>query len=141
MTAKIIDKDPKRVGEWVCERIAGKYSGGPSIGLERNGKLVAGVVFEDFTGSSIVMHVAIEGRMTRQFLWYAFYYPFKELKVKKIIGLAPAWKENILSFDKNIGFVEQFRIDDYYPLGAAVILTMTPDQCKFLRSRYEHGRG
>lgn len=135
---RVIDKEFKRVGEWVCERIEGIYTtGGPAIGLERDGKLEAGVLYEGFTGSSIQMHVAIDGRMTPSFLWYSFYYPFNELKVKKIIGIVPAWKPDVLAFDKNIGFVEAFTIEDYYPLGAAIILTMTPSQCRFLGKRYE----
>lgn len=137
---QIIDNDPRRVGEWVINRVGGLYVRGQAIGLERQGRLEAGVLFDEFNGASIRMHVAIEGRLTRDFLWYAFHYPFNECKVNKIIGLVPSVKTSVLEFDKHIGFVEECRVKDAHPFGDIVILSMTRKQCRFLELKHGFSR-
>lgn len=111
------------------------YVRGQAIGIERRGKIECGVLFDEFNQASIRMHVALEGRMTPEFLWYIFYYPFMECKVNKIIALVPSTKENVLKFDKHIGFVEEYRIKDAHPGGDTVILSMTLQQCKYLEPK------
>lgn len=129
----IIDDQHEIVGRWVCSRTGGTFSGGTALGLQKSGELVAGVLYDNYNGASVCMHVAGEGRwMNRDFLWYAFHYPFNEMKVKKIIGLVPSVAENVLQFDEHIGFVEEHRIADAHPEGDLVILSMTREQCRFL---------
>lgn len=50
-----------------------------AIGLERDGELVAGTIYEGFNGHNVWMHVAIPGRITPAYLRYCFHYPFIEL--------------------------------------------------------------
>lgn len=130
----IVDNDPVRVGKWVCERAGGTYVEGSAIGLEKGGSLVAGVLFDHYNGASVCMHVAGEGKkwMNREFLWFSFYYPFEQLKVKKVLGIVPSSLEAVLEFDKHIGFTEEHRIKDGHPTGDLVILSMTREQCRFL---------
>lgn len=126
------------VGPWVCDRTGGTYTEGTTIGLEKDGALVAGVLYDHYNGASIAMHVAAVGKrwMTREFLHFCFWYPFKQLKVKKVIGMVPSSNEQAMRFDKHLGFREEARVKDAHPEGDLVILTMTEKDCRFLRGSY-----
>ena len=134
MSAKIITDDQERIGRWLHERIEGVYSPnlGSYIGLEKNGEIIAATGYEDFTGTSVRTHIAVEGRITKEFLRFIFWYPFEQLKVKKLIGLVSGGNEKALKLDKNMGFVEEAIVKDVYPNGDLHILTMTKEQCRFL---------
>lgn len=104
------------------------------IGLERDGRLVAGVKFDDWNQRSICMHVAAEGSswMNREYLWYCFHYPFVELGVSKILGLVAESNVRARRFDEHLGFRLEYSIADAHPDGALLIYSMTKEQCRFL---------
>lgn len=133
---KQIISEPKDIlGQWLCSRTGGIYTGeGQYIGLVENGQIIACVGFEDYNGASIRMHVAGEGKrwLTRDYLKFCFWYPFEQLKVKKIIGLVSSKNEQALRFDKHLGMVHEATIKDAAPDGDLLILTYTKEQCKFL---------
>lgn len=135
----IVTGQDQRVGSWVCERTGGSYTEGSTVGLEKDGKLVAGVLYDHYNGASIAMHVAAEGKrwLNRDYLWFCFWYPFEQLKVKKVIGLVPSTNEAALKFDLHLGFVEEGRIADAVPDGDLILLTMTRQQCRYLER--DHG--
>lgn len=140
----IITGQNERVGRWVCERTGGTYSGADSvaIGLEEQGELIAGVLYDHWNGKSIAMHVAgVESRwMTREFLWYCFHYAFNELRAAKVLGLVSSSNAEALSFDERLGFQTAAVIEDACKDGDLVILTMTRDQCKWLALGERYGR-
>ena len=130
------------IGEWVAKKIGGIYSSleSQAMGLERDGKLIAGIIYEDWNGASIVCHLAIEGRITREFLREISDYAFIQCKVHKVI--APVNSSNAKSehFIRNMGFVEEGRLRDAHPQGDVVIYTLTKQDCRFLRERYGEKR-
>jgi len=72
-TPIIIDKDHERVGQWLQTQGACQYnSAAVCIGLERNGELVAGVQYEQYTGvgGSMLVSLAVTGRLTKAFMRY-----------------------------------------------------------------------
>lgn len=132
----IVTDRQDELGEWLCSRTGGQYvpGSGVYIGNELHGKIVAVAGYEDFNGASVRVHVAGEGRwMTRDFLWYGFYYPFEEMKVKKIIGLVASTNLKALKLDLHFGYLHEATIQDAVPGGDLYILTMTKDQCRFLK--------
>lgn len=132
--AKIITDDQERVGKWLHDKIGGVYANeiGSYIGLEKDGVIIAATGYEDFTGVSVRTHIAVNGKITKEFLRFIFWYPFEQLKVKKLIGLVSSGNEKALKLDKNFGFVEEAIVKDVYKDGDLHILTMTRDQCRFL---------
>jgi RimJ/RimL family protein N-acetyltransferase len=133
----IVCDQPERVGRWVCERAGGSWvpGRGTAIGLERNGRLVAGVIFDDFNGANINMHVASDGSrgwLNREYLWFCFYYPFVQLGVKRITGIVPECNEAAARFDEHIGFELEARLKDAHPDGDLLIYKMTSDKCRWL---------
>lgn len=136
--AKIVTDKQDELGHWLCSRTGGEYTGGGSyVGLEKDGSIVAVVGYEDYNGASVRMHVAGEGRrwMTREYLWYCFYYPFEQIKVKKILGLVHSANVDAIRLDKHLGFVHEATITDAVPNGDLLILTMTKEQCRFLTKK------
>lgn len=141
----MIVTDVSRVGPWVCERTGGKFEPGCSaaIGWEEDGELRAGVLYDQFNGRSICMHVASDGSrkwMTREYLWVCFDYPFHQLGVNRIIGLVDSTNEQALRFDLALGFKVECEIEDAGKTGSLVILSMSKDSCRWLRIGERHGR-
>ena len=133
----MIVTDASTIGPWVCKRTGGSYHGdGTTIGIEKDGELIAGVLFDQYNGSSACMHVAaVPGKrwMTREYLKVCFDYPFRQLKLKKLIGLVDSTNKEGLAFDIHLGFVTEAVIKDASKYGDLHILTMTPAQCRFFK--------
>ncbi len=130
--------DVERIGPWVAERTGGSYypGSGQAIGLERDGKLIAGVLYDNCNGKSVQMHVASDGSrrwMTKEYLHICFDYPFRQLGVRKIIGLVDSENSDALRFDLALGFVVEHVVKDAGRYGDQVILSMTPEQCRWNR--------
>ena len=106
-----------------------------ALGLERDGRLVAGVLYDGWNGVNMWMHSAIEpgAYLGRAFPWYVFHYPFIELGCKRLTGLVEASNAEALRFNSRLGFKIEARL-----LGAAsddgdtLIMVMTPENCRWL---------
>lgn len=138
MTWRLILDDKHRCGEWARERIPHVPSWGEwfeTIGLERDGELVAVVVYNFFSGADIAMHIAaVPGRrwMTRGLLRAAFRYPFVQLEVQRVTGYVPASNAEALRLDRHLGFVEEGRMREALPGGEDVIvLGMLRRECRW----------
>jgi RimJ/RimL family protein N-acetyltransferase len=126
---------PEEVGRWVCDRIGGAFdpTSATAIGLERDGKLIAGVIFDHWNGRSIAMHVAGEGGhwMTRDYAKACFGYAFNQLKVNKILGFVDSENHAARRYDEHLGFVLEGVIRDAGKNGDLLIYSMTPEQCRW----------
>jgi RimJ/RimL family protein N-acetyltransferase len=107
-----------------------------AIGLTKDGELVAGVWYEDYSKKSITCHIAITGRITRQYLGIIFDYPFVQLGVEKIICPVLSDNDKSIRLVKNMGFEEQARLLDVSPSGDMLFFVMSKDKCRFLGERY-----
>lgn len=130
---------PREVGEWICARIGGVFdpAGATAIGLESNGALIAGVMFDHWNGRSIAMHVAGEGGhwMTRQFARDCFGYAFNQLKATKVLGFVDSKNAAARRYDEHLGFQLEAVITDAGKEGDLLIYSMTPGQCRWIGER------
>jgi len=101
------------------------------VGVQVGGRITAGALYDYCNGASVYMHAAIE-RLTREFLWVAFDYPFNQLGVNVIIGLVPEANLKARRFDEHVGFVLNSRIANGDPDGDLLIYTMNRSQCRYL---------
>lgn len=125
------------MGKWVCERLDTKWrDGNKCIGLERNGQIVAGVMFDWTNGASITAHIAITGPINREFIWFIFYYPFEQLKVNVILGQVSSTNKKAQKFDEHLGFRLHTVIPYGSPDGDLLIYSMYKHQCKWLRIKH-----
>ncbi len=127
------------VTEWVANRIA-EFSGfsiSQSIGWQRNGRILAGVVYENWNGPNVVCHIAAEGKnwLTRQYLWTIFDYPFNQLRAKRIT--APVGEGNAVSrrFVEGLGFELEARLYGAHPSGDLLMYMLRKPQCRWLGIR------
>lgn len=140
-STKILDQDHARVGAWMGTHGAGYYRDGTTcIGLEREGKIVAAAMYDGFNGSSIFAHIAITGKMTREWLWFICYYPFVQLKCEVVIGLVSSANHAAQRFDEHFGFVKQCVIPGGDPQGDLIIYALRKADCRFLTKGKHYGQ-
>lgn len=106
------------------------------LGLVRDGEMVAGVLYKDFTGGSVWMHVAAQPGarwMTRDYLRYCFAYPFNEMKVNQILGWVEADNADARRFNEHLGFKAQHTLQGAGRNAADVIIyAMTRKECRYV---------
>ena len=122
------------IGAWVADRIAGEFYSETSsaIGLEKDGVIVAGVIYENWNRASIFCHIAIEGRMTKAYLKAIFDYPFTVCECKKIIVPVVSNHAKSIKLVTKMGFTEEARLKDASLDGDIIFLTLARENCRFL---------
>ena len=100
-------------------------------------ELWGGVVFQNYTGASIGIHVAAfrDDWINKDMLWVTFHYPFVQLGCKKIFGLVPVSNRKALEFDLKLGFKIEATITDVFDDGDCAVVSMRKDECRWLRVR------
>lgn len=104
------------------------------ISRTKDGKLLGGVIYEGFTGSSVFIHqAAFDSRwINRDLLWIVFHYAFVQLGCKKVIGTIPSSDPELLALNLKFGFNVEHVIEDGYPDGGMMILSMKREACRWL---------
>ena len=134
--------DPAKIAPVVQEWIGKPSPFGPctAIGLEKDGEVVAGAVYEGYTGHNIFVHLAGKpGRrwMTREFLRAGFAYPFIQLGCDRLTGTVDASNLDALNLDLHFGFTVECKLAGAARDGSDIlVLVMWRDQCRFLGDRY-----
>lgn len=106
-----------------------------SIGVERNGEVVAGILYCDNNGTSVCMHVASKpgvNWVTRAFLKLVFGFAFNGLGVKRITGFVPETNAKARKFDEHLGFKLEVVLRDIYADGGLCIYAMRKEDCRFV---------
>ncbi|MDS1142389.1 GNAT family protein [Pusillimonas sp. SM2304] len=129
--------DADVIGPWVASRIEGMtYYPGTSTGIARvkDGKIVAGVLYQDHNGPNVFAHIAVDpGGMNRRFLSIIFDYPFNQLKAKRITGVVASSNAAAKKLDEHLGFELEAILHDAHPDGDLCIYKMTADQCRWIK--------
>lgn len=127
------------LASWLCKKIG--YTPTPHIKcigqINEHGDITGVVGFDGYNGTCVAMHVAGEGNWcTRSLLFATFDYPFRALRCKVVLAFVPSGNIDALNFNKRIGFHLLTVIEGAHPDGALYILTMRPEQCRWLGARY-----
>lgn len=116
-----------------------RSAGQQGIGLKKNDELVAGVLYDDYNGSNIWMHVAAKpGRtwLNRDYLFACFAYPFNQLNVKRISGWVEASNTDARRFDEHLGFQQEAVLSGAARDGGDVIIyRMFKEECRYVHKR------
>lgn len=132
--------DKQMIYEFVTGFMPVRYSEGlQGIGLRKDGQLVAGVLYDDWSGPNIWMHVAaMPGRhwMTpsayKMYTHACFHYPFVYLGCKRVTGWVEASNKDARRFDEHLGFKPEATLKGAARDGGDVILyTMFREDCKY----------
>jgi len=129
--------NPDRVGAWVAEQVnqTTGWGGFYALGVETNGEITAGVVFNNYNTANVTCHIAIakRTRMIVPMFVAVCDYAFNHCGLKRITGMVPSNEPKILAFDKHLGFEEEFIMKDGAPGADMHVLVMFADKCRWLR--------
>ena len=101
-------------------------------------RIRAGVWYENFNGANMMMHIASDGTkawMTREYLWYAFFYPFVECGCKRVTALVAASNTDSRLFCERVGFSTEATLQDAAADGDMIVYRMFRDECRWLKLR------
>ena len=122
---------------WAQERVGVTFRRDAyTLGLERNGSLVAVVVFDNFSDADCNMHVASDGTrswMSKNLLLATFAYPFTQLGLRRVTAMVPAKNAQALAFDEHIGFVREGYHPHALPDDDLVSLGLLRENCRFIQ--------
>lgn len=135
--AEVVYDQKERIGEWVASRVGQRGSWGDfyAMGVVSGDEVLAGFVFHNFNGANAVCHVAVEkpNRKLIELLHAAADYAFNHCKLKRLTGLVPTNEPDVIAFDKNLGFEEEYVMKDGAPGADMQVLVMWPEKCRWLR--------
>ncbi len=134
---RILDhpSDHPRIAEFVASRIGcgRKTDNFTAIGLADDDKLVAGVVYSDWNGRQITAGIAVDGKsLTREFLWFMFFYPFKQLGVERITACVEQGNYPSQQFVTRLGFELESVMQRAGRTGDLLVYRMFRENCRYL---------
>ena len=124
------------VGKWVSNKIGGTWFPGraQALGWLRDGRIVGGVIYDEFNGVNVMAHIAGEGNwLTKRFLWVMFDYPFTQLGVKRITAPISSSNSKAQRFVERLGFEHEATLRGAHPDGDLMIYKMTASNCRWLK--------
>ena len=95
---------------WVAEANGNTYlPGAVGIGYERNGRIVQGVVFTDYSGANIQIHIACDPAYSfyPTFVAAAMDYPFRQLQCRRVTAFIPCKNVRSRSLAAHFGGVPE----------------------------------
>lgn len=136
----MITNDVRLIGPWVAEKTGGTwcYGRGSGLGKIKDGRLVAGVLYEDYNGANVVCHIRGEpGWADRRFLGIIFDYPFNQLNVKRITVPVNSTNKESIKLVRHMGFTLEATLKDACVNADLSIYAMFKNECKYLDERYK----
>lgn len=130
--------DAEVIGPWVFERAGGTWLPGraTAIGQMQDGKINAGVLYEEWNGANLFCHIAGEGNWAnRKFLGIIYDYPFNQLNVKRITVPVASTNEKCIKLVRQMGFALESTLAQAIPDGDIYLFRMFKDECKYIKGK------
>lgn len=143
----ILFGDDERVARWVADRVDGFVlrEGSPALGVLKDDRLVAGVVFDDYNGIHASVSIAAEPGVlwaTRRTLFGLFHYPFVTLDCIALSCVIPSTNLPSLRLCAGLGFHGEAIIRYAAHDGSSlVVMKMLREQCRWIGHGQEQGQG
>lgn len=106
-----------------------------AIGLEENGQLIAGVIYDNYEKDARVSsHCAGIGKrwLNKNFLNVMFDYPFNQLKVNVIVNTVSSNNKDSMRFTEHLGFKQVACIEGGASDGDLIIYALYKKDCKWI---------
>ena len=109
-----------------------------AMGLERDGRMVAGVLYEGINAHNCWMHIAVEPGANwaggREFMRAVFAYPFRTCGVRRVSAYVNERNERSVRLCRRLGFREEAILRGAATDGGSVIvMVLWRDECHFLK--------
>lgn len=131
----VVDNMNELFGPWISERLERPWivGTGHTIGLiDTERGPIAGAFYEACNGASVLVHLVIEGKINREFVWFGSYYPFIQLGVYKLIAPVESTNKRSVRFTEHYGFTLEATLKGAARDGDLLLYTMTRKQCPWL---------
>lgn len=137
MSTRLIYGEEKRLLPWAAERIgiSAFRRDAFSIGVERDGVLVAVVVYDTFSDCDCNIHVASDGSaqwLTRDALAGIFAYPFVQLGYRRVTSLIGTRNKASERFCRHLGFEQEGYCRHAMPDDDIIIMGLLRERCRFI---------
>lgn len=100
------------------------------------GKLLGGVVYENYTGpgGSILAHISgfAPNWINRDMLYVMFDYPFNQLDCKQAFGQVAAKNTHSIEFNTKLGWETVMTLEGVFPDDDMVLMRYRRENCRFL---------
>ena len=127
-----------RVLEFVQSHVGVCHNPCTVVGLERDGRIIAGALYEKFNGHNVIFHGASDGSKkwaTRGFIRELCRHPFVNMGAPRMSTPVASSNEAAIRFDLAMGFEEECRQKSAAHDGSDLVwLVMWKDKCKWLSS-------
>lgn len=120
------------VVDWVAQKTGGIFGVARGIGLKRSERIVAGVAYTDFNKRNVFVHAAIDGRVTRQFLWTICDYPFNQLNAERVTAMIPASHQKARKLADGMGFEFETKLKKAHPTGDLMVYVAWREKMQWL---------
>jgi hypothetical protein len=132
-----IENGPE-IGYWVANQLGSAFFEEKSvaIGLLKDDKIVAGIIYENWNGTSWVVHIAATDRLTPSFVAAICDYPFNTCNAHKAIAPVQIGNLKSVKLVTKMGFLPEATLKDCHPDGDIVLYTLKKSDCRFLEGRY-----
>ena len=134
----------EEVAAWVSFQLFGNYrsfKGSEAIGVVKDGKLICGVIYEDFVytpeGKCFACEMSIASIdktwAKRHYLKAFFSYPFIQLDLERVLTQCSKNEGDIMNFNKRLGFKKEGVHRGAWPCGGdSISFGMLKGECKWL---------
>jgi hypothetical protein len=126
------------IGAWVAAQVGqtGEWGSFYAMGTMRGSQVTAGVVFNNFNGANATVHIAVgtPSKAMVNLFRAVCDYAFNKCKLKRITGMVPTNEQEVINFDKHLGFTEEFVMKNAAPDADMMILVLTDEDA---RQRWE----
>lgn len=139
---RLVFGEDAAVGDWVARRIphmyGEKFKNFVAIGVEMDGKPIAGVVYSDWVPQAETMQLSMAADTprwaTKGVIRGLLHYPFEQQRVNKLWTSTPAKNERAIKFNLGVGFTREAILRHQYGRkNHAVICSMLANE---YRKRY-----
>lgn len=103
--------------------------------LDEAGKILAVTVFNMFSEFNCEMSIATDGRkrwFSRQYAKQCYSYPFLQLGLRRVTGVAEEDNEAALNLNRKLGHVEEARLKHWFGAKDGILFRMLKEECKWL---------
>lgn len=131
--------DTERITKWVEDQIGDDILSHHirAIGqVNENGELVAGAVFSGYNGAHIILSLACQKPMHRQFIAMMFDYPFNKAGVNRLTAFIKSNNQKSIHLAERLGFVLESTLQQATLDADLQIYRMFKNECRFITDRY-----
>ena len=119
---------------WAESTAATYYGQAIALGNLQDGKLSAAVVFNEWNGANLHIHVVSDGSkrwLNRKYLKAIFTYAFDQLGAKRLTAPISASNQSARTLVEKLGFQMEFVMRDAAPDGDLILYVMRPSFCRW----------